>query len=115
MEANIYQKAIEQLIMEGYTIIQVAVPHTDEFLFFVVYKWQEGYFNTAQSVDFNTIEGVNITDFLNKNASQCSNRSVFLAQFNRVIEEGVLVRCEFNKNATWFKWGVPNGAKKIVI
>lgn len=113
MDVNVYQKAIEQLIMEGHTILQICTPNSDDFLFFCVYKWQEGYFNTAQSIDFNTVEGVNITEFLSKNAAQCSNRTQFLAQFNRVIEEGVLVRCEFTKDATWYKWTVPNGVKKI--
>lgn len=113
MEVNIYQKAIEQLVLEGHTILQVATPNKDEFLFFNVYKWQEGYFNTAQSIDFNTVEGVNITEFLMKNAPQCANRAQFLAQFNRVMEEGVLVRCEFTKGATWFKWAAPNGTKKL--
>ena len=45
MEVNIYQKAIEQLVLEGNTILQVCTPNKDEFLFFAVYKWQEGYFN----------------------------------------------------------------------
>lgn len=113
MEVNIYQKAIEQLVMEGYTILQVATPNKDEFLFFNVYKWQEGYFNTAQSIDFNMVEGVNITEFLTKNAAMCSNRTNFMSLFNRVMEEGVLVRCEFTKSATWFKWAAPNGTKKL--
>jgi len=113
MEANIYQKAIEQLVLEGNTILQVCTPNKDEFLFFAVYKWQEGYFNTAQSIDFNTVEGVNITEFLTKNAAMYSNRTNFISSFNRVMEEGVLVRCEFTKSATWFKWAAPNGTKKL--
>lgn len=52
MEYNIFQKAIEQLVMEGNTILQVVMPD-GESLYFAVYKWQEGYFNTAQSIDFN--------------------------------------------------------------
>lgn len=112
MDANIYQKAIEQLVLEGYTILQVAVPDQDKFLFFSVYKWQEGYFNTAQSIDFNTVEGVNITDFLEKNSAQSSSRTNFLTLFQKVMEDGVLVRCEFTKSATWFKWTSPLSAKK---
>lgn len=112
MDANIYQKAIEQLVLEGYTILQIAVPDRDKFLFFSVYKWQEGYFNTAQSIDFNTVEGVNITDFLEKNSAQSSSRTNFLTLFQKVMEEGVLVRCEFTKSATWFKWTSPLSTKK---
>ena len=103
MEDNIYQKAIEQLVLEGYTILQIVTPSGNN-LFFNVYKWTEGYFNTAQSIDFNTVEGVNITEFLSRNSSQCSNRTEFLSLFNRVMDTGVVVRCEFTKGSTWYKW-----------
>ena len=101
--ANEYQKAIEQLVLSGYTILQVEVS-PGEFLFFVVYKWQEGYFNTAQSIDFNTVEGINITDFLEKAAATHRNHVEFINNFNRVMEDSVVVRCEFAKNTNWYKW-----------
>ena len=53
MEVNIYQKAIEQLVSEGYSILQIVQP-SGQTLYFNIYKWQESYFNTAQSIDFNT-------------------------------------------------------------
>lgn len=112
MEMNIFQKAIEQLVMEGYTILQIVTP-TKECFYFSVYKWQEGYFNTAQSIDFNTVEGVNITEFITKNAAQCSNRTNFITLFNKTIEDGVLVRCEFTKDAAWYKWSAPQGTKRM--
>ena len=112
MEINIFQKAIEQLVLEGYTILHISQPN-GETLYFNVYKWQEGYFNTAQSVDFNTVEGVNITEFLIKNAAMCNNRVEFLSHFDREMENGVLVRCEFSKDTTWYKWSAPNGTKNI--
>ena len=111
MEHNEYQKAIEQLVAEGYIILQVVTPNRGNF-FFAVYMWQEGYFNTAQSIDFNTVEGVNITDFLYKNASRYANRTEFISAFNKVMDEGLMVRCEFTKNSTWYKWSSPNGVKK---
>jgi hypothetical protein len=110
-EINIFQKAIEQLIMEGYTILQIVIPNGD-ILYFNVYKWQEGYFNTAQSIDFNTVEGVNITEFITKNASQCINRTNFISLFNKVMEEGIVVRCEFTKDSTWYKWSSAGVNKK---
>ena len=112
MEINIFQKAIEQLVLEGFTILQVIQPN-GEVLFFNVYKWQEGYFNTAQSVDFNTVEGVNITEFLIKNASMCANRLEFLNHFDKEMETGILVRCEFSKSSLWYKWSAPNGTKNL--
>lgn len=108
---NDYQKAIEQLISEGYIILQVITPDGESF-FFAVYMWQEGYFNTAQSIDFNTVEGINITDFLYKNSSRYANRTEFMSAFNKVIDEGIMVRCEFTKGSTWYKWSCPNGVKR---
>lgn len=107
---DIYQKAIEQLCLEGYTILQIVTP-TGDNLFFNVYKWQEGYFNTAQSVDFNTVEGINITEFLVKSASQVMNLTNFLSLFSRFMEEGVVMRCEFAKNSIWYKWSA-SGVKR---
>lgn len=112
MEINIYQKAVEQLVLEGYTVLQVIQP-SGETLYFNVYKWQEGYFNTAQSIDFNTVEGVNITEFLSKNAALCMNRTEFLNAFEKEMVDGVLVRCEFTKSSLWYKWGSPNGTKNL--
>ena len=112
MELNIFQKAIEQLVLEGYTILQVIQP-TGDVLYFNVYKWQEGYFNTAQSIDFNTVEGVNITEFLMKNANMCTNRLEFLNHFDKEMENGILVRCEFSKSSLWYKWSAPDGTKNL--
>lgn len=112
MELNIYQKAIEQLVLEGYSILQIIQP-SGETLYFNVYKWQESYFNTAQSIDFNTVEGINITEFLSKNAAMCNNRLEFLSHFEKEMTDGILVHCEFTKNSTWYKWSASNGTKKI--
>lgn len=110
---NIYQKAIEQLVLEGYSILQVITPSGDCF-YFVVFKWQEGYFNTAQSIDFNTVEGVNVTDFLTKNSTNYSNRTSFITLFNQAVDEGVMVRCQFTKESQWYKWSAPEGTKRLL-
>ena len=112
MEVNIYQKAIEQLVLEGYSILQILQP-SGQPLYFNIYKWQESYFNTAQSIDFNTAEGVNITEFLHKNVAMCNNRVEFLNHFNKEMENGILVRCEFSKDSIWYKWSAPEGVKKL--
>lgn len=110
MKVNEYQKAIEQLTLEGYVILQIEAS-PGHFLFFNVYKWQEGYFNTAQSIDFNTVEGINITEFLEKNGSMYRNRTEFLNNFNRIMDESPMVHCEFSKNARWYKWSSGIGNK----
>ena len=77
-------------------------------------KWQEGYFNTAQSIDFNTVEGINITDFLNKSAAQYLNTSSFISMFNKELESGTVIRCEFSKGSTWYKWSAISGGKNVM-
>lgn len=108
MEINIYQKAIEVLVLQGFTIVQIF--SNGEYLFFVVYRWQEGYFNTAQSVEFNTLEGINITDFLKRNSALHSNIVEFIASFNKEIENSNLIRLEFQKDCVWFKYSSATGA-----
>lgn len=102
MENN-EQKIIELLIKEGYTVLQVITPD-GERLYFIVYRWQEGYFNTAQSIDFNTVEGVNITDFIKKHGINYNNYAMFMAAFNKAVDEAPMIRCEFTKEVTWYKW-----------
>ena len=112
-ELNLFQNAIEQLVLEGYTILQVIQPD-GKVLYFNVYKWQEGYFNTAQSIDFNTVEGVNITEFLNKNAARCTSRTEVSTRFNCELENGMLIRCDFSKSSTGYTQSAPNGTKKLI-
>lgn len=102
-DINLFQKAIEQLVLEGFSILQIVEP-TGQTLFFNVYKWQEGYYNSVQSIDFNTVEGVNITDFLSKNAALFTNRTNFTTLFNKVLTDGVVIRCQFSKDSIWYKW-----------
>lgn len=112
MNNIILQNAIEQLVAEGHNILQIITPGRED-LFFSIYKWQEGYFNTAQSIDFNTVEGINITNFLLKNASNYQNRANFIAAFKEVIEKGMVMRCEFTKDSIWYKWSTPYDTKKM--
>lgn len=113
MRFNEYQKAIESIVNEGYEVLQISSAKSDEYLFFVIYKWQEGYFNTAQSIDFNTLEGVNITDFLNKNAAGYANHALFISSLNNSLSEGMLIRLQFTKDSEWYKWSSPEGTKMI--
>ena len=103
---NIYQSAIETLILEGYVILQVIQPDGNT-LYFNVYSFQEGYFNTAQSIDFNTVEGCNITKFLAKNSMMCQNKEEFLIHYAKELDKLPVVRLEFTKTALWYKWSMP--------
>lgn len=111
MDFSIFQKAIESLVMEGCTILQVILPDGSS-AFFSVFQFTESYFNSAQSIDYNTVEGINVTEFLNKQASQYRNRSSFIAAYNKVIDESPVIQCQFHKNAVWFKWQMVGDEKK---
>jgi hypothetical protein len=111
IDFSLFQKAIESLILEGCTILQVILPD-GSCAFFSVWSFTESFFNSAQSVDFNTVEGINITEFLNKQASQYMNRSSFIAAYNKVVDDSPVVQCQFHKNAVWFKWQQVGDEKK---
>ena len=111
IDFSLFQKAIESLILEGCTILQVILPD-GSCAFFSVWSFTESFFNSAQSVDFNTVEGINITEFLNKQASQYMNRSSFIAAYNKVVDDLPVVQCQFHKNAVWFKWQQVGDEKK---
>jgi hypothetical protein len=111
VDFTLFQKAIESLVLEGCAILQVILPD-NSCAFFSVYEWTESFFNSAQSVDFNTVTGINITEFLNKQAMNYMNRSSFIAAYNKVIDDSPVVQCQFHKNAVWFKWQQMGDEKK---
>jgi len=103
IDFSLYQSAIESLIQEGCTILQVILPD-NSCAFFSVYSFTESFWNSASSVDFNTVEGINITTFLSKQAANYQNRASFIAAYNEVIDRSPVIACQFHKNAVWFKW-----------
>lgn len=112
---NLYQQAIESLIREGFDVLKIVESNGYEF-YFIVYKFQEAYFNSAQSVEFNTVEGINITAFLNKNLNISQNHSQFIGALNNELERLDIVRLQFNKKIEWYKWSTPifENSNKIV-
>lgn len=113
MQMNNFQQAIEVLNEEGYSILQIQVNDSGEYMFFIAYRFQEAYFNSAQSVDFNTVEGINITNFLMQNASLSNNRANFLGILKKILVERIIIRLTFSKNIKWYKWDAANTGKKI--
>lgn len=110
-ELSAVQSAIETLIKEGAVILQVVQPDGNS-IYFSVYRFQESYFNTAQSVDFNSVDGVNITAFLLKNSALWRNRVEFLGAYQRTITESDVVRFDFSKDVTWYKYAMSVTPKK---
>lgn len=106
MDGNTYQKAVELLVREGHTIVQFMVGK--EWLYFTAFKFSEAYFNTAASIDYNVIEGVNITDFLRKQGALFGNSTSFMSAFNQEVEHGTILRCQFPKEVPYLKWQAIN-------
>ena len=98
-----YTQAIERLVKEGYIILQIDISETKS-KYYNIWKWQEGYFSSAQSVEFNTFTGINITDFLKKNSQQYNNSVNFIANFESYNSNGLVIHCEFSKKIPWIKY-----------
>lgn len=96
-------KCLEQLVLEGWTIIQI-IGLQQEDQFFAVNKFEESYFNTAQSIDYNVLEGVNITEFIIKNVNLYRNRVELLNNMQKFVDDSVVIRIEFSKQIKWCKY-----------
>ena len=103
MNFYINQKIIESLVDEGHVILQVFV-NDDECLYFSVLDFTESFSSTAGAVEFNSVRGVNITDFI-KNHGGNPNTVIVKSKFNEYILNADVIRCEFSKYVKWFKWG----------
>lgn len=100
---NQYQKIIETLINEGHVILQV-FNQDGSCYYFSVMNFQESFMSSTNSVDFNSVQGINITDFMRTQGGN-PNSAAVVAKFNEYITNAPVVRCEFSKNYNWMKWG----------
>ena len=96
--------AIVELNRQGYDVLQMFQPGSSEPIFFLVYKFQEAYFNTAASVEFNVVEGIEITQFMIRNASFANNVVDFTNNLQRTIDTSPVVRVQFSKETVWYRW-----------
>ena len=101
--SNIYQKAIEALVEEGHTILQVFNQDNSCF-YFSVLEFQESFVSPTNSVDFNAVKGINITDFMQNHGGN-PNVIILKSKFNEYIINAPVIRCEFDKHTRWMKWG----------
>lgn len=100
---NQYQKTIETLVNEGHVILQVFNEDGTCF-YFSVMNFQESFSSPTNSVDFNAVQGINITDFMRTQGGN-PNLVAAIAKFNEFITNAPVIRCEFSKNYKWMKWG----------
>ena len=100
---NLYQKTIETLVDKGHTILQIFNQDGSCF-YFSVLDFQESFTSPTNSVDFNSVRGINITDFMRTQGGN-PNSIAAAAKFEEYILNANVVRCEFSKDTRWMKWG----------
>jgi hypothetical protein len=96
-------KCIEQIVSDGWVILQICGLNESD-VFFVVNKFEESYFNSAESVDYNLLEGINITEFLYKNVNLYRNKIELMNNLQNYIDDNIVMRVEFSKNVKWCKY-----------
>lgn len=101
--SNLYQKTIETLVDNGHTILQIFNQDGSCF-YFSVLDFQESFTSPTNSVDFNSVRGINITDFMRTQGGN-PNSIATAAKFEEYILNANVVRCEFSKDTRWMKWG----------
>lgn len=115
LASSIQIAAIKEINRQGFDVLQMFQPGVVEPMFFLVYRFQEAYFNTAASVEYNVLEGIEITSFMERNASFAHNVIDFTNNLNRTIEESPVQRVQFSKETIWYKWSfVTEGAQKSI-
>ncbi len=101
--SNLYQKTIETLVDNGHTILQIFNQDGSCF-YFSVLDFQESFTSPTNSVDFNSVRGINITDFMRTQGGN-PNSIAAAAKFEEYILNANVIRCEFSKDTRWMKWG----------
>ncbi len=96
--------AIKEINRQGFDVLQMFQPGSTEPIFFLVHKFQEAYFNTAASVEYNVLEGIEITGFMERNASFAHNAVDFINNLQRTVEDSPIQRVQFSKETVWYKW-----------
>lgn len=101
-QKNLLQ-AIQQLVNAGNTILQIKDLFEDD-LFFVVLNFNPSEFNTAASVDYHFLKGINITEFLDKNINLYNNPTLLIANLDKTIEDSKVMNLEISKGCRWCKY-----------
>ena len=103
MDNNLYQKTIEALIADGHIILQIFNQDGTCF-YFSVLDFQESFTSPTNSVEFNAVRGINITDFIRNHGGNINILNI-KSKFNEYIANAEVVRLEFSKDIRWMKWG----------
>lgn len=100
---NVEKRMIETIAGLGYEVLEVKLVG-GEILTFVVYRWSPSYFSSAESVDYNVLEGVDITDFVVKNINEYNNPRGVDTGLMKWLDDNPPVRLTFDKSCSWALW-----------
>ena len=113
LASSVQIAAIKEINRQGFDVLQMFQPGQVEPIFFLVYKFDEAYFNTAASVEYNVLEGIEITQFMERNASFAHNVVDFTNNLLRTVEESPVLRVQFSKETVWYKWSLVTETNKV--
>lgn len=96
-----YLNAVEILISNGYKVIQISFETFN--VFYLVHSFQESVLSGPSPVDYNTLVGINITEFM-KNMTMVQDKSIFMNNFQNRINSSFVTRIQFSRNQEWICW-----------
>lgn len=105
MELNNKQKFIEQIISLGFIIVEIYPNNmNDESMLFVANTFEPSMKTPTDDIQYNSIVGINITDFVRNTSVVDPNN--FKSKFEQFIhgESRIVVRINFSRNIRWFKY-----------
>ena len=100
---NAYQKIIEVLVANGYTILQI-ISNPYQVFYYLVHEFSPSFAGGGQEIKFNYLKGINITDFLQKNCT--SDTRNILAKMDEIMQNSIILRIEFSNKVEWYKYSV---------
>ena len=95
-----YKKEIYETIKSGFGVLRIIsdIPANDVYI--LVNNFEESRSSNIASIDFNLVEGIDITDFLNKSVLSNDN-SQFSDKLSQVISHSEPMRIKFSKHVPW--------------
>lgn len=103
MDSNTRQ-AIAGIVNSDFDVVEIE-EHDGNNTYVVAYKFQESYADHANSIQYNTVFGVDITDFLKKNLNNMIiNKKEFTSTLLTFLEDAPSIRIQFSVVVKWKKY-----------
>lgn len=103
VDINAYHQIIESLVKEGYTIIQVVINPYSVF-YYSALEFEPSYSGGGQSIEFIHIKGINITEFLKRNATNDVRNTS--AKMQELTLNSPVMNIDFSNRVEWYKFSI---------